>query len=79
MVIEQLSLSDFQEIALFSLPANLNNFDKKVLTGKYCLQVFCNDILSIHLIIFELVYYILDSKQTTDSLFYLFLFIHNLT
>jgi len=53
MVIEQLSLSDFQEIALFSLPANLNNFDKKVLTGKYCLQVFCNDILSIHLKIFE--------------------------
>jgi len=46
MVVEQLSLSDFQEIAMFSLPANLNNCDKKVLTGKYCLQVFCNDILS---------------------------------
>jgi len=47
MVVEQLSLSDFQEIALFSLPANLNNCEKKILTGKYCLQVFCNDILSL--------------------------------
>lgn len=46
MVIEQLSLSDFQEIALFSLPADLNNCDKKVLTGKYCLQVFCNVIIN---------------------------------
>lgn len=47
MVVEQLSLSDFQEIALFSLPANLNNCSKKILTGKYCLQVFCDDILFI--------------------------------
>uniref|UniRef100_A0A2S2P477 RecQ-mediated genome instability protein 1 n=1 Tax=Schizaphis graminum TaxID=13262 RepID=A0A2S2P477_SCHGA len=45
MVIEQLSLSDFQEIALFSLPANLNNCDKKILNGKYCLQV--NTILDV--------------------------------
>lgn len=45
MVIEQLSLSDFQEIALFSLPANLNNCDKKMLNGKYCLQV--NTILDV--------------------------------
>lgn len=45
MVIEQLSLSDFQEIALFSLPANINNYDKKVLSGKYCLQV--NTILDV--------------------------------
>ncbi|XP_022165868.1 recQ-mediated genome instability protein 1-like isoform X2 [Myzus persicae] len=45
MVVEQLSLSDFQEIGLFSLPANLNNCDKKVLTGKYCLQV--NTILNV--------------------------------
>lgn len=44
MVIEQLSLSDFQEIALFSLPANLNNCDKKMLNGKYCLQVFCDSL-----------------------------------
>lgn len=40
MVIEQLSLSDFQEIALSSLPPNLNNCEKKVLNGKYCLQVY---------------------------------------
>lgn len=39
MVAEQLSLSDFQEIALSSLPANLNNTEKTVLNGKYCLQV----------------------------------------
>jgi hypothetical protein len=39
MVTEQLSLSDFQEIALSSLPPNLNNFEKKILSGKYCLQV----------------------------------------
>lgn len=36
---EQLSLSDFQEIALSSLPPNLNNCEKKVLNGKFCLQV----------------------------------------
>lgn len=40
MVIEQLSLSNFQEIALSSLPPNLNTYDKKVLNGKYCLQVY---------------------------------------
>jgi len=45
MVVEQLSLSDFQEISLFSLPANLNNCEKKVLSGKYCLQVFCSDLV----------------------------------
>ncbi|XP_025205637.1 recQ-mediated genome instability protein 1-like isoform X3 [Melanaphis sacchari] len=45
MVVEQLSLSDFQEIALFSLPANLNNCDKRMLNGKYCLQV--NTILDV--------------------------------
>lgn len=45
MVVEQLSLSDFQEIALTSLPDNLNSCQKKVLSGKYCLQVFCSDIL----------------------------------
>lgn len=39
MVKEQLSLSDFQEIALSSLPPNLNNCEKKILSGKYCLQV----------------------------------------
>lgn len=40
MVTEQLSLSDFQEIALSSLPPNLSNYEKKMLGGKYCLQVF---------------------------------------
>ncbi|XP_025416538.1 uncharacterized protein LOC112687804 isoform X2 [Sipha flava] len=45
MVTEQLSLSDFQEIALSSLPPNLNNFEKKILSGKYCLQV--NTILDV--------------------------------
>lgn len=39
MVAEQLSLSDFQEIALSSLPANLSNSEKKILNGTYCLQV----------------------------------------
>lgn len=41
MVAEQLSLSDFQEISLSSLPANLKNCDKNILNGKYCLQVHC--------------------------------------
>lgn len=40
MVMEQLSLSDFQEIALSSLPVNLNCSEKTILNGKYCLQVF---------------------------------------
>lgn len=39
MVAEQLSLSDFQEISLSSLPANLKYCDKNILNGKYCLQV----------------------------------------
>lgn len=40
MVAEQLSLSDFQEIGMSSLPMNLSNCEKKILNGKYCLQVF---------------------------------------
>lgn len=39
MVAEQLSLADFQQIGLSSLPANLHNCVKTVLRGKYCLQV----------------------------------------
>lgn len=45
MVAEQLSLSDFQEISISSLPTNLNNCEKKILNGKYCLQVSCVDII----------------------------------
>lgn len=44
MVAEQLSLSDFQEIGISSLPINLSNSEKTVLSGKYCLQVSCVDI-----------------------------------
>jgi len=40
MVAEQLSLSDFKEIALCSLPTYLTNCEHKVLNGTYCLQVF---------------------------------------
>jgi len=40
MVAEQLSLSDLKFIGLSSLPVNLKNSEKKVLTGKYFLQVF---------------------------------------
>lgn len=39
MVAEQLSLSDFREIALSSLPVNLKDCEKTILNGKYCLQV----------------------------------------
>lgn len=39
MVAEQLTLSDFKEIALSSLPANLNNSENKILNGQFCLQV----------------------------------------
>jgi len=48
MVAEQLSLSDFQLIKLSSLPANLFNFEKKVLNGKYFLQVSFIDIIIIN-------------------------------
>ncbi|XP_050522458.1 recQ-mediated genome instability protein 1-like isoform X2 [Daktulosphaira vitifoliae] len=45
MVREQLSLADFKQIALSSLPANINSKENIVLNGKFCLQV--NEIINV--------------------------------
>ncbi|VVC40030.1 Hypothetical protein CINCED_3A012740 [Cinara cedri] len=64
MVAEQLSLSDFQEIALSSLPVNLKDNEKKILNGKYCLQV--NTILDVGQSCYSQ-YNVLVKRDTTNT------------